>query len=346
MKTKSPAIAIPAAMVAAILCAAMLCIATARAQTQASTPSPALLVLNKAENSLAIVDPATQKVVARIPTGEGPHEVAASSDGKLAVVTNYGAKDPGHSLSVIDLVAQKEIHRVDLGPLGRPHGILFADGEFYFTAELNKLIGRYDPATNKLDWLLGVGQNRTHMLVRTKYLNEFFTANVDSGTVTAIEKSSDASGWKETNIAVGKAVEGMDISPDDKEVWAANAGDGTVSIIDTASSKVIHTFNARTKHSNRLKFTPDGKLALIYDLATGEVVVVDTSTRGITKMLDVGRGPGGILIVPDGSRAYVALAGDNAVAIIDLRTLEVSGKIPTGQGPDGLAWAARSSTTK
>jgi YVTN family beta-propeller protein len=332
MKTKS--IATTVAILATLVLAS-------RSHAQTPTPSPALLVLNKAENSLAILDPATQKVVARIATGEGPHEIAASSDGKLAVVTNYGAKDPGHSLSVIDLVAQKEIHRVDLGPLGRPHGVIFADGKFYFTAELNKLIARYDPATNQVDWLLGVGQNRMHMLVRTKYLNEFFTSNVDSGTVTSIEKSTDPSGYKETNITVGKAVEGIDISPDDKEVWAANAGDGTVSIIGTASNKLIHTFDARTKHSNRLKFTPDGKLALISDPATGELVIVDTATRTITKMLNVGQGPGGILIVPDGSHAYVALAGDNAVAVIDLHTLEVSGKIPTGQGPDGLAWAVR-----
>jgi YVTN family beta-propeller protein len=334
MKSKSNAIAFAVAILAAF-------IHSPRTHAQTPTPSPALLVLNKSENSLAILDPATQKVVARIPTGEGPHEIAASSDGKLAVVTNYGAKDPGHSLSVIDLAAQKEIHRVDLGPLGRPHGIIFADGKVYFTAELNKLIARYDPATNQLDGILGIGQNRTHMLVRTKYLNEFFTANVDSATVTSIEKSTDPSGWTETNIKVGKAVEGIDISPDDKEVWAANAGDGTVSIIDTASNKVTHTIDARTKHSNRLKFTPDGKLALISDPATGELVIVDTSTRTITKMLNVGQGPGGILIVPDGSRAYVALAGDNAVAVIDLHTLEVSATILTGQGPDGLAWAVR-----
>lgn len=334
MKIKSHAVAITAAIVAAIVCTA-----SSHAQSQTPTPSPALLVLNKSENSLAIVDPATQKVIARIPTGEGPHEIAASADGKLAIVTNYGAKTPGHSLTVIDLATQTEIHRVDLGPLGRPHGILFADGQAYFTVELNKLVARYDPATNKLDWLLGVGQNRTHMLVRTKHLNEFFTSNVDSDTITAIEKSTDASGWTETSIAVGKGPEGIDISPDNKEIWAANSGDGTVSIIDTATSKVIHTFDVRTKHSNRLKFTPDGKLALISDPETNELVIVDTATRKITKMLNVGRNPGGTLIVPDGSRAYVALAGDNAVAVIDLHTLEVSGKIPTGQGPDGLAWA-------
>jgi YVTN family beta-propeller protein len=316
-------------------------ISAAASTAQSQTPSPALLVLNKAANSLAIVDPATKQVVARIDTGEGPHEVAASDDGKLAFVTNYGAKIPGNSLSVIDLVAQKEIHRVDLGPLGRPHGILFADGKVYFTAELNKLIARYDPDTNKVDWLLGIGQNRTHMLVRTKYLNEIFTSNVDSGTVTAIEKSSDPSGWKETDIAVGKGPEGIDISPDDKEVWAANSGDGTVSVIDTATSKVTHTFNAHTKHSNRLKFTMDGKLALISDPATDELIVVDADTKKIVKQLNVGRGPGGILIAPGGERAYVALAGDNAVAVIDLHTLEITQRIPTGPGPDGMSWAQR-----
>jgi YVTN family beta-propeller protein len=313
----------------------------AASTAQSQTPSPTLLVLNKAANSLAIVDPATKQVVARIDTGEGPHEVAASDDGKLAFVTNYGAKTPGNSLSVIDLVAQKEIHRVDLGPLGRPHGILFADGKVYFTVELNKLIARYDPETNKVDWLLGVGQNRTHMLVRTKYLNEIFTSNVDSRTVTAIEKSSDPSGWKETNIAVGKGPEGIDISPDDKEVWAANSGDGTVSVINTATSKVTHTFNVHTKHSNRLKFTNDGKLVLISDPATDELMVVDAATKKIVKQLNVGRGPGGILIAPGGERAYVALAGDNAVAEIDLHKLEIAERIPTGPGPDGMAWAQR-----
>ena len=312
---------------------------TISAQTQ--TPSPALLVLNKAANSLAIVDPATKQVVARIDTGEGPHEVAASDDGKLAFVTNYGAKTPGNSLSVIDLVAQKEIHRVDLGPLGRAHGILFADGKVYFTVELNKLIARYDPDMNKIDWLLGIGQNRTHMLVRTKNLNKIFTSNVDSGTVTAIEKSSDPSGWKETDIAVGKGPEGIDISPDDKEVWSANSGDGTVSVIDTATSKVTDTFNVHTKHSNRLKFTDDGKLALISDPATNELIIVDAATRKIVKQLEVGRGPGGILIAPGGERAYVAMAGDNAVAVIDLHKLEIAERIPTGPGPDGMAWAQR-----
>src|SRR5689334_14611976 len=100
----------------------------------AETPKPALLVLNKEEGSLAIIDPSSGKIAGKVGTGQGPHEIAVSSDGKLAVVGNYGAQSPGSTLSVIDLAAQKELHRVNLGPLRRPHGVTFADGKFYFTA--------------------------------------------------------------------------------------------------------------------------------------------------------------------------------------------------------------------
>ncbi|MCU1275921.1 MAG: beta-propeller repeat protein [Bryobacterales bacterium] len=305
----------------------------------ADTPSPALLVLNKEESSLAIVDPASGKVVARIPTGEGPHEVTASTDGKLAFVGNYGARTPGSTISVIDLAAQKELRRVDLGSLRRPHGITFADGKVYFTAEVNKLIGRYDPSSDHIDWLLGTGQNGTHMVLVSKYTDRIFTANIGSDTISVIERASGPLDWNETQISVGKGPEAIDISPDGKELWTAHSRDGGVSIIDIASKKVIETFNIATKRSNRLKFTPDGKRVLISDLEGGELVVLDRADRKQVKRMKLGRSPEGILIPPEASRAYVAVAGDNHVAIIDLKTLEVTGHISTGSGPDGMAWA-------
>ena len=301
----------------------------------AETPSSALLVLNKEEGVLAIVDPASGKVVARVPTGEGPHEVTVSSDGKLAFVGNYGGRTPGNSISVIDIVAQKELRRVDLGPLRRPHGIAFADGKVYFTAEVNKLIGRYDPATNQIDWLLGTGQNSTHMVLVSK--DQIFTANIGSDSVTIIDRANS----NETVVAVGKGPEGMDLSPDGKQLWAANSRDGSVSIVDIGGKKVIQTLSLGTKRSNRLKFTPDGKLVLISDLDAGELVVVDVAGHKEIKRIKLGRAVEGILIVPDGSRAYVAVAGENNVAMVDLKTLEATGRISTGTGPDGMAWATR-----
>src|SRR5271165_5204362 len=324
--------------------AVLLAVALIACAAISQSPSTSLVVLNKDDNTLAIVDPASLKVVATIPTGTAPHEVAVSADGKFAYVTNYGqfgAAVPGHTLSVIDLVNHKELRQVDLTPLGRPHGIEFANGQVYFTAEVNKAIARYSPATNQVDWVMGTGQDRTHMLFLNKDLSKIFTSNVNSGTVSIFERSSEPSGWTATVIAVGKGPEGGSLSPDEKEFWAANSEDGSVSIIDVASKRVTQTIDVQTKHSNRLKFTPDGHMVLISDLGSGDVVVLDAATRKVVKRLNVGRNAEGILVAPDGSRAYVAASADDKVAIIDLKTLQVVGSIHTGKGPDGMAWAVR-----
>src|SRR5262249_23684611 len=150
------------------------------------SPRPALLVLLKAEAVLAVVDPATLQVVARVPTGEGPHEVAVSADRKLAFVTNHGGPTPGSTLSVIEIAAAKELRRVDLGALRRPHGIAVVDGKVYFTAEVNRAVARYDPAADRVDQTVETGQAGTHMLVVTPDQKRLYTANVGSNTVSVI----------------------------------------------------------------------------------------------------------------------------------------------------------------
>ncbi len=304
----------------------------------ASAQSPTLLVVNKAENSLAVLAPSSGKVFARVPTGDGPHEVALSADGRTAFVTNYGAKTPGSSLSVIDVGAGKETHRVDLGPLRRPHGIIVSGGLVYFTIEANRALARYDPARNTVDWLMGTGEAGTHMVVSTPDGSALFTANIGSDSVTAFVRPREGQAWTVTRIAVGKGPEGIDISPDGREVWTAHLQDGGVSIIDAATRQVTHVFDIGTKRSNRLRFTPDGRLVLVSDLAAGDLVVIDRASRRVIKRMPLGRAPSGILVVPDGSRAYVALTGENALAIVDLKTLNVVGRIATGEGPDGMAW--------
>lgn len=306
----------------------------------AQTPSPALLVLNKEEATLAIVDPASRKVVGRVPTGEGPHELAVSADGKWAFVANYGSRTPGNSLSIIDLAAVKEVKRLDVGPLSRPHGITFADGKVYFTAEANKLIARYDPAAGKIDWMQGTGQNGTHMVMLSKDGNSIYTANIASDSITIFDRAGQ--NWNATVVPVGKGPEGFDLSPDGTQIWAAHSRDGKVSIIDLASKKVTGTVDARTKRSNRLKFTSDGKRVLISDLDGGELVVLDAASRQEVKRLKLGTAPEGILMHPDGNQAYVAVSGDHKLAIVDLKTLEVTGHLETGRGPDGMAWVPKS----
>ena len=316
--------------------AAFACIAPLIA---AETPSPALLILNK-EGNVAIVNPATRQVVAKVRVGDGPHEVEASSDGKLAFVSNYGASAPGSTISVIDLVAQKELHRVDLGVLRRPHGLWFAGGKLYFTCETNKIIGRYDPAANQVDWLLGTGLNGTHMIQLNKEMNQIYTANIGGNAIGIFDRTG-ALDWTQTVVPVGKGPEGFDVTPDGKELWAAHSQDGGISVINLFTKTVTHTFNVQTKRSNRLKFTPDGRLVLISDLAAGDLLVLERATRKELKRMPIGKQLAGILIEPDGARAYVAATGDNNVAVIDLKTLDLVNRIASGAGPDGMAWAVR-----
>lgn len=300
-----------------------------------------LLVLNKSESTLAIIDPTTLKVLARVPTGEAPHELTTSADGRLAFVCNYGtAERPGNTISIIDIPARKEIKRVDLGALLRPHGVTESNGKIYFTIEGSRAVARYDPVDGRVDWTMGTGQGGTHMVVVAAASRKIYTANRESDTVSAIAPAKETSAWTITQIAVGKGPEGIDLSPDGRQIWVAHRGDGRLSIIDTATNQVKETLKVGAAPI-RVKFTPDGKRVLVSDSQGGDVVVFDASTRKELKRIQIGGVPAGILMHPDGHRAFVASTQANKVSVINLEDFTVIGTIESGRGPDGMAWAQR-----
>jgi YVTN family beta-propeller protein len=304
----------------------------------AQSRSSRLLVLNKDDANMAIVDPESGQVLGRVPVGDQPHELVASTDGKTAFASNYGTGPaPGHTISMIDIAFRKEVRRIDVAPLSRPHGLAFANGKLYFTIEADKKIARYDPASNKIDWQFETGQNTTHMVLPSKDGKTFFTSNIGSDSVSIVEQGAGGA-WSQTIVAVGKGPEGIDLSPNGREVWSAGSRDGSLSIIDVATKKVVQRIDVGTKRSNRVKLTPDGQFALVSDLDAGELVVIDAPGRKVVKRVALGKNPEGILMPPDGGRAYVAVNGDNFVAAVDLKTWTVTKKIEAGRGPDGMAW--------
>jgi DNA-binding beta-propeller fold protein YncE len=246
-------------------------IASAASAAQA-TPPRSLLALSKNNHTLAIVDPVTLKVLARVPVGPDPHEVIASSDGLTAYVSNTGSGRM-HELDLIDLVAKQALPSFDTGALLGPHGLVFVGGKLWFTAEGAKSVARYDPATAKVDWILGTGQNRTHMLDVSADATQVTTTNVDSSTVSILEDillqpmpspmgapppgAKPRLEWLETIVPVGKGSEGFDVSPDGRELWTAAAQDGTLSIVDLAGKKLAASIDAKVFGANRLKFTPE-----------------------------------------------------------------------------------------
>jgi YVTN family beta-propeller protein len=336
-----------------------------------SAPVSELLVLEKAQNTLVIVDPVALKILARVPAGNDPHEVAVSDDGRTAYISNYGAGSGlgGNTITVVDLVARQQLPAIDLGALRAPHGMAFAGGKVYFTIENSKAVGSYDPATRKVDWVVGTGQDRTHMVVVSADAKTIFTTNVSSATASIIQQSTGQmpgppppagaaqpqpggppgapgprgpgrADWRVTNVQVGRGAEGMDLSPDGKELWVANAQDQTISVIDVAGKKVVQTLPS-TKAANRLKFTVDGRYVFVSDLQGNEMLVIDAKARKEFKRIPLAGNSEGILMSPDGTHAFTTMNSHDAVAVIDLKTMSVVGEVKTGRGPDGLAWATR-----
>lgn len=339
-----------------------------------STPTPqrTLLALSKTDHTLALVDPVSFKVIARLPVGTDPHEVIASSDGTRAYVTIYGGGSL-HELDILDLVGQKALPSYDTKPLLGPHGIDFVGGKVWYTAEGSKAVGRFDPATGQTDWVMGTGQDRTHMIYVTPDGKRVYTTNVSSGTVSILvdtmilmrmgpppgapkggqpgtspgnmpppgQGPRPHEDWSETVIQVSRGSEGFDVSPDGRELWTAASEDGTIAIIDVWAKQKVATLDANVRGANRLKFTPDGRMVFVTSLGTGELAIFDTKTRKEVKRLKIGHGAAGILMDPVGGRAFVANSADNSISIVNLKTLEVSGNLDVGGVPDGLAWAER-----
>jgi len=301
-----------------------------------------LLVVEKGNaRQLAIIDPQRLQVVARVPAGNDPHEVVASTDGTRAYVSNYGGAGSSlHTITVIDLLTRKALLPIDVSPLHSTHGLDFAGGELYFTAETNRVVGRYDPATHRIDWIMGTGQDRSHMIMVGT--DEIFVSNPGSGTVSIIKPATLVT------VPAGRGSEGFDVSPDGRQLWTANAGADSVTVIDVATAKAIRTFPIPVQNANRLKFTPDGRYVFVSGLGeAGErnvggpnnLLILDARTHGIVRQMNLGAGAAGILMDPAGHRAFVAVSGGDELAVIALNDFKVTGVIKGVRDPDGMAWA-------
>lgn len=307
---------------------------------------PVLVTTNKGEASMSIIDPVTMKVTGKVAVGEGPHEVVLSMDGKTAYVSNYGgALGPGSSISVIDIATAKELRRVDLSPLMRPHGLHIIGTKLYFSAETNRAIARYDTVTNKIDWIMGTGQNGSHMVVVSPDQKKLYTANIGSDSVTVFNFTQTAPPGPSqiVQIPVGKQPEAIDLSPDGKEVWVGLNVEGMAEVVDLATAKSVAKIDIKGR-PYRVRFTPNGKHVICTMLPTNEIVVIDAATRKEVKRLKIDNVPLGVAFSADGKTLFVtagrpnpASPGVDQVLKIDLEKMTIIGTATPGAAPDGIA---------
>ncbi len=307
-----------------------------------------LVVLNKSDHEAALVDAQTLEVIARLPTGQGPHEAAASPDGRYVYVANYGAfavfregerprMQPGHTITVLDLQTQSVKATWDLGEYRQPHGIWVSrDGtRVWVTCEGNQAVLELDAATGKILKAWTTGQQTSHMVVPTPDERKLYVANIGSGSVTVIDRTNDTV----KSIPTGAGAEGIDVLPDGREVWVTNRAANTISILRVADDSVVATVPSGGEVPIRLKFTPDGRQAWVSNARSNTITVFDVATRKLLDTIAVGAVPVGLLMTPDGRRVFVANTNANQITVVDIAERRVLRSFTTGNEPDGMTWA-------
>lgn len=321
----------------------------------ATTPTGTLLVANKSEATVSLVDAASRAVRATVPTGEGPHEVAVSPDGRAALVANYGARQPGSTLTVIDVPGRRVARTIELAPHRRPHGLAFLPGgeRALVTAEESRALLVVDLARGVVERALPTGAEVSHMVVASTDGARAYVANIGSGSVTAFDLGS---GERLSEIRTGRGAEGLALAPDGKELWVTNRDDDTVSVIDAAALRVVATL-AAPDFPIRAEVTPGGLRVLVSCAGSGDLAVFDRARRVLERRVSLPAPAGttegklfggrfgassvpiGIEIAPDGSRAWIAHASADVVSEVDLERFTRTGELRAGREPDGMAFS-------
>jgi DNA-binding beta-propeller fold protein YncE len=304
-----------------------------------------LLVIEKGQQSLAIVDPVSGAVIASVREGGiTGHEVAASRDGRLAFVPIYGNSGVGQpgtdgsSMVVIDIAKQQVVGSVDFGHGVRPHLPVVGpkDGLVYVTTELDDSVTIFDPKKLKIVGSIPTGQAESHMLALSHDGLRGYTANVGPGTVSVLDIKARKT---LAVIPVAKTVQRISISQDDHWVFTSDQTRPQLAVIDTAANQV-KTWIALPALGYGSSPTPDGHWLLIALPDASKVAVIDLTSMRVARTVDVPAGPQAVLVRPDGKRAYVSCDGTNQVAEIDLASWKVVRTIGTGKSTDGMSWAA------
>jgi len=310
-----------------------------------STPSRGyLLVANKGEHTLGIIDPVQGQMIARVEEGGVTgHEVAASPDGRLAFVPIYGNSGvgkpgtDGSTIAVIDIAARRVVNTINLGTPLRPHCAVFGpqNGLLYVTTELGQSVTIIDPESMRVIGSVPTGQPESHMLAITHDGKHGYTCNVHVGTVSVLDL--DARRYTSV-IHISPNAQRIALSADDRWVFTADQSQPQLAVIDTSTNEVTKWIPLET-HAYGTAATPDGKWLLVTLPEAGKVAVVDLSSMSVVRSVVVPSAPQEIVVRPDGQVAYVSCDKSQKVAAINLQTWNVDQLIDAGRGADGLAWA-------
>ena len=295
-----------------------------------------LVVTNKSPSTATIIDVATGQALATLPTGNNPHEVVLSADGRTAVITDYGTGDTP-TLTVIDVPARRVVRTISLGQYTRPHGIVYLPGDSLVavTSESTQNVVIVAVASGEIRKAISTQRQGSHMVAVTADGRRAWTGDIGSNTVSELDIPSGA---YLRSIEVPAQPEAINVTPDGREVWVGSNQTGKVSVVNTATGDVT-TAAEGVSWPYRVLFSPDLSTVVLPDMRNNEVRFLERATRKELSRISLpDAGPQGVTITPDGRYLLESLSQEARVVVIDMRSRQIVGYIPAGQTPDGIAY--------
>lgn len=309
-----------------------------------------LWVVNKGRDQVQVLSLQDGRVLANLQTGIGPHEVATSPDGALAVVADFGVDTPGYTLQIYDARARRFVREVDISPHNRPHGLAFLPDSrrLLVTAEGSGHLLLVDAVSGRLEAQIRTGQAGSHMVAVDSAGSRAYVANIASSSLSVI----DLARWRliET-VPAGAQAEGVTLAGG--EVWVSNRAADSLSVFDSATLEWRATLPS-AGFPIRAVTSRDGQHVLVTNPRSAQLAVFDTASRREIQRLDLraglpadtayantalGRGAFPVGVTSSDKRVFVAVAGADHIAVIDKHSWQIVARWPTGREPDGLAIA-------
>ncbi len=297
-----------------------------------------LVVASNEEHHAALINPNNGQILAKLPTGKGPHEIAVSPDGEFAYVANSGPQgEPGNTITVIDLKTRAVKATFDLAPYTQPHDLRVSrDGSLLWVAcAPSQKILEVDARNGKILKAWETKQEGGWMLAPTPDDRKIYVANLEGGSISVIDRIAGAV----RTIPFRQGAIGIDCSPDGREVWVSSMNENVIAVVDNATGQIAATFDSQGKAPVRVKFTPDGKKALVVHGESNELSVFDAVKRRLLTTIKLAESPKVITLSRDGRRAFLTNPSAHKMTVVDLTANQVLNTFLVGKTPDGIAWS-------
>ncbi len=321
---------------AALVAVAALC---STAASSGSGSDPLVLILQKKADALGLYDSISGTPYWNVEVGHRPHEMVLSEGDRYAYVTDYGVDsftDPaegGHTVTIVDVAAGRRAGVVDLGRFRRPHGIaLGLSGRAYVTVDHPAAVLEVDAEHRQVADEHLIDQQLPHMVVVSGDERYLYTANAGSGTVSRIDRRAPG---EVRSVHVGGVPMGLALTRRGQLLYVATRDANTVALVDCPGLTVAGTIDLAGSPA-RVKLTADDRYLLVTLMRSGELAVLDTSTRREVGRLTVGAGAEGLTVDERSGYGYASAQGADTVVKFSLTDWRPVLEISTRAGPDPI----------